>query len=109
MGSPTDLPHPPGIIYPTSPKAGVIDIGDRTLYEWTSRDMNPGVVSAQRDTRNLHHAFEFDDTVEEYVELTGVMPLKADLDYLGLKLVWTAGSTAGQVVWKAQIQRVIGG
>lgn len=108
-GTITNAEHPPGIIYPSPPQAGVIDIGDRTLYEWTAQDMAPGVVPATMDLRNNHPTVEFDDTVEEYIELTGVMPRKADLDYLGLKLVWTSSTTSGATVWKAQVQRVIGG
>jgi len=101
--TPTVVPHAPGIIYPTHPESGVIGVGDRTLYEWAARDTNPGTATV--DLRNNHAVVEFDDGAEEYIELTGVMPRKADLDYLGLKLVWTASTNQGAMIWQAKFER----
>src|SRR3990167_1761081 len=67
----------------------------------------PSSNFATFDTRNAHPVLDFDDTTEEKVVFTGIMPRNYAGGGVTNTIFWTGGTaTSGTVVWQTAFERI---
>lgn len=87
----------------------LLDSKDSFLDSFDANDVTFQSNPAAASSRNGHPVIAFDDTVDENVIRSAVLPSDYSGGDVNVNIEWVANSTSGNVVWGVEIERIQAG